>query len=96
MSNPMKDIIEKFLMSVCGFTADAAKEITKNQGYDDLDKFYLLDDKGVDTLCFIVRKPHALACGTTSGLAISNIARMPQIGDICCEALQACVLQNQP
>ncbi len=42
----LKDIIKKFLMSVCGFTADAAKEITKNQGYDELDKLYLLDDKG--------------------------------------------------
>ncbi len=34
-------------MSVCGFTADAAKEITKNQGYDELDEFYLLNDKGL-------------------------------------------------
>jgi hypothetical protein len=50
----LKDIIKKFLVSVCRFTADAAKEITKNQGYDELDKFYLLDDKGVDTLCSIV------------------------------------------
>ncbi len=33
----MKDIIKKFLVSVCGFIADAAKEVTKNQGYDDLD-----------------------------------------------------------
>jgi hypothetical protein len=48
-SIPMKDVIEKFLVSVCGFMADTAKEITKNQGYDDLDKFYLLNDKGVDT-----------------------------------------------
>jgi hypothetical protein len=29
-SGPMKDVIEKFLMTVCGFTADATKEITKN------------------------------------------------------------------
>jgi hypothetical protein len=57
----LKDVIKKFLVSVCGFTADATKEITKNQGYDELDKFYLLDEKGVDTLCSIVRKPHALA-----------------------------------
>jgi hypothetical protein len=35
----MKDVIEKFFETVCGFTADAAKEITKNQGYDNLDKF---------------------------------------------------------
>jgi hypothetical protein len=55
MSIPMKDIIKKFLLSVCGFTTDAAKDITKNQGYDDLGKFYLLDDKGVNTLCSIVR-----------------------------------------
>jgi hypothetical protein len=49
MSVPMKDIIKKFLETVCGFTADAAKEITKNQVDNELDKFYLLDDKGVDT-----------------------------------------------
>ncbi len=54
----MKDIIDKFLVFVCRFTEDASKEITKNQGYDDLDEFYLLDNKGVDTLCSIVRKPH--------------------------------------
>jgi hypothetical protein len=42
----LKDFIEKFLVSVCGFTADAAKETTKNQGYDELDEFYLLNDKG--------------------------------------------------
>ncbi len=74
-SIPMKDIIEKFLKTVCGFMADAAKEITKNQGYNDLDKFYLLNDKGVDTLCSIVRKPHALASGSMSGHAISNLAQ---------------------
>ncbi len=62
-------------MSVCSFTADAAKEITKNQGYDDLDKFYLLDDKGVNTLCSIVRKPHASASDSTSGHAISNLGQ---------------------
>jgi hypothetical protein len=28
----IKDVIEKFLKTVCDFTADAAKEITKNQG----------------------------------------------------------------
>jgi hypothetical protein len=71
----LKVIIEKFLVSVCGFTADAAKEITKNQGYDELDKFYLLDDKGVNTPCSIVRKLHALASGNTSGHAISNLAQ---------------------
>jgi hypothetical protein len=51
--NKMKGIIEKFLETVCGFTADAVKEITENWGYDDLDKFYLylLNNKGVDTLC---------------------------------------------
>jgi hypothetical protein len=38
----LKDVIKKFLVSVCRFTADAAKEITKNQGYDELDEFYLL------------------------------------------------------
>jgi hypothetical protein len=70
-----KDVIEKFLVSVCGFMADAAKEITKNQGYDDLDKFYLLNDKGVDTLCSIVRKPHASASGSTSGHVVSNLAQ---------------------
>ena len=70
----LKDVIEKFLVSVCGFTVDAAKEITKNQGYDELDEFYLLDDKGVDTLCSIVRKPHALASRSTSGHAVSNLA----------------------
>ncbi len=71
----LKDVIEKFLMSVCGFTADAAEEITKNQGYDELDKFYLLNDKGVDTLCSIVRKPHASASGSTSGHAVSNLTQ---------------------
>jgi hypothetical protein len=55
----IKDIIEKFLMSVCGFTADAVKEITKKEGYDDLDEFYLLDNKGGNTLCSSVRKLHA-------------------------------------
>ncbi len=62
-------------MSVCGFTADAAKEITENQGYDELDKFYLLDYKGVITVCSIVRKPHALASRSTSGHAVSNLAQ---------------------
>jgi hypothetical protein len=71
----LKDVIKKFLVSVCGFTADAMKEITKNQGYDELDKFYLLNDKGVDTLCSIVRKPHALASGSMSGHAVSNLAQ---------------------
>jgi hypothetical protein len=71
----LKDVIKKFLMSVCGFTADAAKEITKNQGYDELDEFYLFDDKGVDTLCSIVRKPHASASGSTSGHAVSNLTQ---------------------
>jgi hypothetical protein len=77
MPNKMKEIIKKFLKTVCGFTADAAKEITKNQGYDGLDEFYLLDnkDKGVDTLCSIVRKPYASASGSTSGCAISNLAQ---------------------
>jgi hypothetical protein len=55
--------------------AEAAKDITKTQGYDDLDKFYLLNDKGVDTLCLIVRKPHMLASGAMSGHAISNLAQ---------------------
>jgi hypothetical protein len=71
----IKEIIEKFYQTVCGFTADAAKEISKNQGYDDLDKFYLLDNKGVDTLCSIVRKMHASASGSMSGHAISNLAQ---------------------
>jgi hypothetical protein len=38
------------IMTVCGFMADATTEITENQGYDDLEKLYLLVDKGVDTL----------------------------------------------
>ncbi len=71
----LKDTIEKFLVSVCGFKADAVKEITKNQGYDELDKFYLLDNKGVNTLCFIVRKPHPLASGSMSGHAVSNLVQ---------------------
>jgi hypothetical protein len=71
----LKDVIKKFLMSVCGFTADAVKEITKNQGYDELDKFYLLTDKGVNTLCSIVRKPHASTRGSMSSHAISNLAQ---------------------
>jgi hypothetical protein len=75
MATLSKDVIKKFLLSVCGFMADAAKEITKNQGYDDLDKLYQLDDKGVDTLCSIVRKPHTSASGSTSGHAISNLAQ---------------------
>ncbi len=62
-------------MSVCGFTADAAKEIIKNQGYDDLDKFYLLNNKVVNTLCSIVRKLHVLASRSTSDHAISNLAQ---------------------
>ncbi len=68
----MKDIIKKFLMKVCRFTADAMKEVTENQGNDDLDKFYILNNKGVNTLCSIVRKLHASASGATSGHAISN------------------------
>ncbi len=71
----MKEFIKKFLITVCGFMADAAKEITKNQGYDDLDEFYLLNDKGVDSLCSIVRKPHASASKSMSGHAISNLAQ---------------------
>jgi hypothetical protein len=71
----LKDVIKKFHVSVCGFTADAAKEITKNQGYDELDEFYLLNDKGINTLCSIVRKPHTSASGSTSGHAISNLAQ---------------------
>jgi hypothetical protein len=71
----LKDVIKKFLMSVYGFMADAMKEITKNQGYDKLDKFYLLNDKEVDTLCSIVRKQHVSASGSTSGHAISNLAQ---------------------
>jgi hypothetical protein len=71
----LKDVIKKFLVSVCGFMADAAKEINKNQGYDELDKFYLLNEKGVDTLCYQVRKPHASASRSTSGHAISNLAQ---------------------
>jgi hypothetical protein len=71
----MKDIIEKFLETVCGFTADAAREITKNQGLDNLDKFYLLDNKRVDNRCSIVRKPHVLASGAKSGHAISNLTQ---------------------
>jgi hypothetical protein len=51
------------------------QRITKNQGYDDLGKFYLLDNKGVDTLCSIVRKPHALASRAMSSHAISNLAQ---------------------
>jgi hypothetical protein len=62
-------------MSVCGFAVDAPKEITKNQGYDELDKFCLLNDKRVDTLCSKVRKPHTLASGSTSSQAISNLAQ---------------------
>jgi hypothetical protein len=72
-SIPMKDIIKNFLMKVYGFTADAAKEITKNQGDDDLDNFYLLNNKGVNTLCSIVRKLRALASGATSGHAILTL-----------------------
>jgi hypothetical protein len=71
----MKDIIKIFLLKVCGFMADATKEITENQGYDDMDKFYLLDYKGVNTLCSIVRKPHASASGATSIHAVSNLAQ---------------------
>jgi hypothetical protein len=71
----MKDVIQKFLVTVCGFMADAAKEIPKNPGYDDLDEFYLLADKGVDIPCSIVRKPHVSASGSTSGHAISNLAQ---------------------
>ena len=71
----MKDVIEKFLVKVCGFTAHAVKEITGNQGYDDMDKFSLLDNKGVKTLCSIVRKRHILASGATRGHAVSNHAQ---------------------
>ncbi len=65
----MKDVIEKILMTVCRFMADAAKEITKNQGYDNLDEFYPLNNKGVDTLCSIVRMLHVSDSGATSGHA---------------------------
>jgi hypothetical protein len=71
----MKVIIEHFLKTVYGFTAEAPKEITKTQGHDDLDKFYLLNNKGVDKLCSIVRKPLASTSGAMSGHAISNFAQ---------------------
>jgi hypothetical protein len=71
----MKAIIEHFLKTVCGFTTEATKEITETQGYDNLDKFYLLNNKGVNTLCSIVRKPHGLASGAISGHDISNLAQ---------------------
>ena len=64
-------IIKKFLIDVCGFTDKTSKEITTNQGYKDLDKFYPLKDKGIDTLCSIVKK----AQGSVSGIAISNLAQ---------------------
>jgi hypothetical protein len=71
----IKDLIKRFLRTVCDFTAEATKEITKNQANDNLDKFYLLNNKRVDTLCSIVRKSHALASGAKSGHAISNLAQ---------------------
>jgi hypothetical protein len=71
----LKDVIKKFLVSLCGFMADAAKEITKNQGYDELEEFYLLVDNGVNTLCSIVRKLQMSASGSTSGHAVSNLAQ---------------------
>jgi hypothetical protein len=51
------------------------KRLPKIQGYDELDEFYLLNNKGVDTLCSIVRKPHASASKSMSGHAISNLAQ---------------------
>jgi hypothetical protein len=71
----MKAIIEHFLETVCAITAEAMKEITKTQGYYNLDKFYLLDNKGIDTLCSIVRKLLASASRATTGHAISNLAQ---------------------
>jgi hypothetical protein len=71
----MKDLIKRFLRTVCGFTAEATKEITKNQANDNLDKFYLLNNKKFDTLYSIVRKSHALANRAKSGHAISNLAQ---------------------
>jgi hypothetical protein len=76
-SAQMKDIIKHFLETVCGFTSEAVKEMTKNQGNDNLDKFYLINEKEVDTLCSIVRKPHKSASGAKSGHAIFNLAQEP-------------------
>ncbi len=55
--------------------AEATKEINKTQGYDGLDKFYLLNNKRVDNLCSIMKKLHTLASGAMSGHVISNLAR---------------------
>jgi hypothetical protein len=71
----LKDIIKKFLMSVSGFTADAAKEITKKSGIWWTGQVLPTWWQGVDTLCSIVRKPHESASRSTSGHAISNLAQ---------------------
>jgi hypothetical protein len=44
-----------FVMEICGFEEEAAEEITTTQGYDALDKFCLLGNKGVDNICSIER-----------------------------------------
>jgi hypothetical protein len=54
----MMAAIKQFLIDVCSFSNTAATEITTNQGYDNLDELFLLDDKGTpDNLCTIVLSP---------------------------------------
>ena len=72
----MTAAIKKFLIDVCSFSDAAATEITTNQGYDNLDELFLLDDKGIDNLCTIVRKPTTNTTGAVvPGVAIPSLAQ---------------------
>lgn len=72
----MTAAIKKFLIDVCSFSDAAATEITTNQGYVHLDELFLLDDKGIDNLCTIVRKPTTTVTGAAApGISIPSLAQ---------------------
>ena len=61
-----------------GFSAQAATYIMGDQGIDSLDELKVLDDKEVDALCKVVRKPGGTAstAGTTVSLQ-NTLTTMP-------------------
>ena len=52
-----------------GFSAQAATDIMGNQGIDSLEELRVLDDKEVESLCKVVRKPGVTA--STAGNTVS-------------------------
>jgi hypothetical protein len=72
----MMAAIKKFLKNVCAFSEEAAKEITTNQGYKDLDELFLLNNKGVNNLCTIMSKSSTISTGAIApGLMIPSLAQ---------------------